>query len=362
MTLALSFYLDLLRFGAALTVFVSHYAAGRIGGGLFWQAGSYSRTAVLAFFVLSGFVIAWVTEAREDRLGDYALSRAARLYSVVIPAFILTAVLNRLGSAIDPRLYAPVLSDSTFHAFAGYALSALFLGESWALAILPGRNVPFWSLNYEAWYYILFAAAIFLRGRRRNAVLAGAALLAGPKILLLFPIWLLGVGAWRWRARLPSRWGEPLLVAALTALLGLEAMGGQDLFWHPEANWLPPSYSAYDYVIGALIALVILALANAKLPMPGSRWEGLVRWLAGTSFGLYLLHYPLLNFLAAMIPGPADDAIHRILVFVLALGMAVALARFIEPRKAVLRRGLLRGFEAVSGKHPTPAIEGQRAL
>ena len=64
MTPALSFYLDLLRFGAALTVFVSHYAAGRISGGLFWQAGDYSRTAVLAFFVLSGFVIAWVTETQ----------------------------------------------------------------------------------------------------------------------------------------------------------------------------------------------------------------------------------------------------------------------------------------------------------
>ena len=225
MTPSLSFYLDLLRFGAALTVFVSHYAAGRISGGLFWQAGNYSRTAVLAFFVLSGFVIAWVTEAREDRLGDYALSRAARLYSVVVPAFILTALLNCLGSAIDPRLYAPVLSDSTFHAVLGYALSALFLGESWTLAILPGRNVPFWSLNYEAWYYILFAAAIFLRGRRRNAALAGAALLAGPKILLLFPIWLMGVGAWRWRASLPSRLGEPLLIASLAGLFSARGNG-----------------------------------------------------------------------------------------------------------------------------------------
>ena len=37
MTNALSLYLDALRFGAALTVFVSHYSTGRISGGLFWQ-------------------------------------------------------------------------------------------------------------------------------------------------------------------------------------------------------------------------------------------------------------------------------------------------------------------------------------
>jgi peptidoglycan/LPS O-acetylase OafA/YrhL len=60
MTHALSLYLDVLRFGAAFTVFVSHYAHVRHSGGLFWQMIPYGRVAVLAFFVLSGFVIAWV--------------------------------------------------------------------------------------------------------------------------------------------------------------------------------------------------------------------------------------------------------------------------------------------------------------
>jgi hypothetical protein len=37
MTQALSLYLDALRFGAAFTVFVSHWAGARYSGGLFWQ-------------------------------------------------------------------------------------------------------------------------------------------------------------------------------------------------------------------------------------------------------------------------------------------------------------------------------------
>ena len=37
MTQALSLYLDALRFGAAFTVFVSHWAGERYSGGLFWQ-------------------------------------------------------------------------------------------------------------------------------------------------------------------------------------------------------------------------------------------------------------------------------------------------------------------------------------
>src|SRR6516162_6232405 len=113
MTNALSLYLDALRFGAAFVVFVSHYVSERYTGGLFWQSMPYGRTAVLVFFVLSGFVIAWVTETRERSLEEYVLSRAARLYSVIVPAFIITAAVNYLGEAVDPQLYGAVRSDIT---------------------------------------------------------------------------------------------------------------------------------------------------------------------------------------------------------------------------------------------------------
>ena len=204
MTNALSLYLDALRFGAALTVFVSHYSTGRISGGLFWQFDG-GRTAVLVFFVLSGFVIAWVSDTRERTLEEYGLSRVARLYSVIIPAFVLTAVLDGIGKTIDPRLYGPEWGHSMAHPVIDYALSAVFLGESWTLRVLPGFNVPYWSLNYEAWYYVLFAAAIFLRGRPRIAAVIVVALVAGPRILSLLPVWLMGVAVWRWRAELPRQ-------------------------------------------------------------------------------------------------------------------------------------------------------------
>ena len=167
----------------------------------------------------------------------------------------------------------------------------------------PARNVPFWSLNYEAWYYVLFARAAFFRGRRRIVAIGAAALLAGPKILLLFPVWLMGVAAWRWRADLPNGCGWFLVAISLAGLIVLEALGGQQLFWHPGGRWLPPGYSAYDYLIGALVALFVVGLANARLPIPGLWAQNAVRWLAGTSFGLYLLHYPLIDLLGDGHPG-----------------------------------------------------------
>jgi peptidoglycan/LPS O-acetylase OafA/YrhL len=359
MTNALSLYLDVLRFCAAFAVFVSHYSIGRISGGLLWQF-DYGRTAVIVFFVLSGFVIAWVSDTRERTLEEYGLSRIARLYSVIIPAFILTAGLDWLGKEIDPGLYARGWGHSTAHPVMDYALSAVFLGESWTTSVLPGFNVPYWSLNYEAWYYLLFAVAVFLRGRLRMAALIGAVLLAGPRILCLLPVWLMGVAAWRWRAELPPRLGGAVIVACLAGFIALEALGGQQLFWHPSSGWLPPSSSAYDYIIGALFALFIIGLSNMQLPMPGSRFEKVVRGLAGTSFGLYLLHYPLLNFFGALVPGQPDGTLHRILVFGLALGGALGLASLIEPRKSAFKRHLRSALHLLLGRGPPPAVVRQR--
>jgi peptidoglycan/LPS O-acetylase OafA/YrhL len=363
MTNALSLYLDALRFGAALTVFLSHYSTARISGGLFWQFDS-GRTAVLVFFVLSGFVIAWVSETRERTVEDYALSRVARLFSVILPAFVLTAVLDATGKIIDPRLYDAEWGHGTTHPVIDYALSAVFLGESWTIRVLPGFNVPYWSLNYEAWYYVLFAAAIFLRGRARIAAVIVAALVAGPAILLLLPVWLMGVAAWRWRAELPRPLGRPLgrplVIICLAGFFALEALGGERLFWHPSSGWLPPDFSAYDFVLGALVALFIVGLANVRLPMPTARFGRLVRGLAGTSFGLYLLHYPLLNFFGTVLPGPPDEALHRVLVFGLALGGALALASLIEPRKAALKAQLRSTLHFLLGKPPPPTVIRQR--
>ena len=123
----------------------------------------------------------------------------------------------------------------------------------------------------------------FCGGERRIAAVIVAALLAGPKILFLLPVWLMGVAAWRWRAELPRQLGRPLVVGCLAGFIALEAFGGERLFWHPSSGWLPPDFSAYDFVLGALVALFIIGLANVQLPMPRARFERLVRGLAGTS-------------------------------------------------------------------------------
>src|SRR3974390_117293 len=53
----------------------------------------------------------------------------------------------------------------------------------------PGRVTP-----SGTWYYIIFSAAIFLRGRARILMLSALLLAAGPGICIMLPLWLLGAG------------------------------------------------------------------------------------------------------------------------------------------------------------------------
>jgi peptidoglycan/LPS O-acetylase OafA/YrhL len=94
--------------------------------------------------------------------------------------------------------------------------------------------------------------------------------------------------------------------------------------------------------------------------MPGRRLERLVRGLAGTSFGLYLLHYPLLNFFGTVVPGPPYGTLHRVLVFCLAFGGSLGLASLIEPRKAALKGQLRSALHLLHGKPPSPAVARER--
>ncbi len=340
MTPALSLYLDVLRFTAAFVVFLSHYSPLHRSGGLFWQVAPYGRASVLAFFVLSGFVIAWVSQGKEANLQEYAISRIARLYSVIIPAFIMTAILDSIGTTFSTNLYQYDAGFDASNSIVNYVLSALFLGQSWFLKITPGSDVPFWSLNYEAWYYIMFACFIFFSGRRRLLLLLVAALLAGPKVLSLFPVWLMGVAAWRIKDLIPQRLGPVLALGAIGSIIGLEMIGGQKLFSVVHTPWLPFDFSAYDYVVGLTVAVLICGIARSRLPMPGKKLTGAMHALAGTTFGLYLFHFPLLNFFGSVLPGEPTSLSHRVLLFTLTLGTALATAALVERRKSTLKRFL----------------------
>ncbi|WP_395403790.1 acyltransferase family protein [Pseudoduganella sp. UC29_106] len=196
MSRQLSLYLDLLRFLAALTVLVSHASGHTLGGRVL--PVSLGHNAVIVFFLLSGYVIAHVADHKERSPRAFWISRFARVYSVALPAILLTPLVDQIGLHIDPGFYAGGMTTHDY-SLVRIVASLGFVNELWFVSIMPFSNSPYWSLCYEMSYYLLFAIYTFA-GQRRWFWLALAALVIGPKILLLAPIWLVGVVLYRQRS------------------------------------------------------------------------------------------------------------------------------------------------------------------
>jgi peptidoglycan/LPS O-acetylase OafA/YrhL len=343
-----SIYLDLVRFAAALLVAVWH-SNNRSLVAESVPLSAYGHSAVIVFFVLSGFVIAFVTDTKERTVRDYAVSRMARIYSVAPAALILALVLDQLGQAIGPEFYGGGLTTHD-HFLLRFVTSSLFLNELWGLSIMSYSNVPYWSLNYEVWYYVLFALAVFASGRRRIALIAAVCLLLGPKILLLFPIWWLGV----WLYRNPpvglgegAGWALFLGSSAGILLFHRLAIDAQVSWWLKGqigvSLWTQLSFSRYfltDYLLGPLIALnfVGFRLISHRFAGVFALAGGTIRWLAGFTFSLYLFHQPLILFFAALIDGDPQGWLFYWQTMACVLVSVAVLGGLTERRKGLYRR------------------------
>ena len=309
----LSLYLELLRLLAATEVVLFHINGFALLGGHRAAWNAFGHEAVVVFFVLSGFVIAFAAETREQTVRAYAISRLTRIYSVALPCLLFTLVFDRAGIALLPQLYDGLITDGS--ALVRLVLGGLFLNESWTLSAQMFSNTPYWSIAYEFWYYAVFAGLFYLRGVTRIAVTALACLLAGYKILLLFPIWALGWGVYGWtRTRtLAPLLGLLLFVQPAVVLWAddhfswtrqsgewLAALIGQE-HWRIGLSW--SRYVLTDTLLGlSMAAHFIGAAALSPWLERGLRpFAAPVKWLTARSFTLYLLHQPAMLLAGAVL-------------------------------------------------------------
>jgi peptidoglycan/LPS O-acetylase OafA/YrhL len=338
-----SLHLDLVRFLAALTVFVSHICGQRFTGGLLWQSEPYGDEAVDVFFVLSGFVIGYVTDGRETSARSFAVARLARIYSVALPALVTTFILDAIGRAVRPDLYAEwwgYLSDDRFLQFAS---SLIFCNRLWWLHVTQGSNVSYWSLSYEVWYYIIFSIAVF-GGERRLAWALFAAVVAGPNIISLFPLWLLGVLSYRLcsQVMINSKAGSAISVASLALWTGYELWA-----WKTSLRHIGPTdivrrdQILQDYIVGVLFAANLVGFHAASRSWGVARHERLakcIRWAAGATFTIYLFHVPIAQFLTTIVPWPPTSWATRLIMFPGVLTLMFVIAELTERRKDWWRR------------------------
>lgn len=359
MTPGLSLWLDVLRAAAALTVMFGHLAHVRFTRGdyVFLRELNVAADAVVVFFVISGCVIAFAA-TRDGNPKRFAFNRVTRLVSVVLPALLLTALFDAMGTRINPDAYP---DPYYIHVpFAELMLRGATFSNEWSGLldrVRLGSNGPLWSLSYEAAYYALFGIAVFSRGPVRIALLVAAGSVFGLPILALMPAWLAGVVVWKAisqteAVRFSPSLGLSLAIGAPACAVVMKAMGldvelsglTADLF-HPvshHAILLYADEALWSMVLGAAIGLHLLGVA--ALTRRGSRADrapGLakaVRWCAGASFSLYVTHYPSLHLFDALLP---EQLIFRDLLLAAAvLCVALLFAELFERRLSGFRAGL----------------------
>jgi len=320
---AASVHLDALRGIAAVGVCFSHLRD------FFFQdypklphhnpllAATYLATGlghqwVVVFFVLSGYLVGGsvLRSMALDRWSwrSYLLNRLTRLYVVLIPALVLGGLLDVTGIhlfgsagiyggqtgthelvfAVHSRLSIPILIGN--YAF----LQGIYVPTF-------GSNGPLWSLANEFWYYLAFpflTLALWRRlsipARLLNAVLMVAVVVfMRPPIVLMGIIWLMGV-AIHYLPHLPA---ENVFVRRLMMIAAVLA-GMGTLAWCKQTR-----NPAADYVLGIVITgLIYVVRSCSRTPMPKAyNWTS--HALSRSSYTLYLVHVPMLVFIAAWMAG-----------------------------------------------------------
>lgn len=356
-----SLYLDLARVTAAMVVVLHHVFEPP-----FHHGGAHfpGRSAVIVFFVISGFVIAYTSDGEVD-WRRYAISRLARIYSVAVPALLLSALLltvqNRLPGVASVPMDWPALR---------LVISLLFANEFWNLAVAALTNGPYWSLCYEVWYYVLFGVVTYMRGWGRILVASAVVIMVGPRILLLMPVWILGVGTYH--AMKSHRVGHPmaerLLFWLFTACLflamikgtpvdlvssrlreslsdGYIQMGPVSLFIGTDVRFLS------DWLLGLLFAACVYLsrrdLSAGREGGPFDRaWRAVVKSASSYTFSLYLYHAPVLVFAHALLAPALPPPVVPWSILVIIMLSTVLLGRVTEHRK----QPWARAFGALLGR------------
>lgn len=352
-----SLLLDSLRLGAALVVLVGHALDMWFPGGAHDPTlpGNLPHAAVVVFFVLSGHVIAYTSSVRHRRLGDYLEARLSRLCSMVVPALLVTAAVElAVRYQADPNL----LNAYVRGAFGPrYAVTGTFMNEVWLFSAAPPANIALWSLSFEFWYYLIFGLWFFTgRGLKSWALALAAGLVAGPKILLMMPIWLMGCAAyWLPRPTLPPRLAWLGVGVALFAALGSIMMA-------PPWPWpigSAPFFFANQFVTDWGSGLFI-AVALWLVPSPPPEPQRLVpeqlvqrfRSIADLTFPIYVLHFPLLVLWRVLFGTRLEDAVQCTVAVAVVLLVAALAGWQLERR----RKSWTRFFRFVFARLPRPFV------
>ncbi|MCX7140573.1 MAG: acyltransferase [Proteobacteria bacterium] len=322
--------LDGLRGLAILLVLGFHYGWGfftPVPGSLFAYALVPIRlmwSGVDLFFILSGFLIVGILIRERDDERYFSVFFARRACRI-LPLYILTGLIfaagvvtNGLGWIDMPRLFGDVQ---------GWQWSALFLQNffvPWQGTLQINFFSPTWSLAIEEQMYVILSLMVFALRQNDRAIAVALVGSAFAAIVL--------------RAAIER--GYPAQAQIMAALLPFTRMdafaAGGLLAYAMHRGWLAYNRAtgwavaaiavgltgmavlAHDNLFGVQLFLPVILTYAALLALVVTERPGtfimrlfrnqILRWLGAISYGLYLLHIPVLGGCMAL-AGMSEQAL-----------------------------------------------------
>jgi peptidoglycan/LPS O-acetylase OafA/YrhL len=326
-------FLDALRGIAALLVVLQHSAAHNhsfsVFSARFCNAG---EAGVVTFFLVSGYIIP-VSLERYGSAIRFWIGRAFRLLPAYWLSFALIVALKYFQGSLDHSL---MLSPK-------YFLGNLTMTQS--LLHTPYGLDIYWTLSYEAIFYVLGTILYLLHVLRYSAICA----IAGASLLL---IGNLGAAALYHQALSAEKVGV-IATAFIGTLLYRYSEGSTKLSYVVAAlavmapavlvaNWLrlgvysaAGAAGANDSLSGDISFLVGYLLFGLLFFLRERKFPPLLMWLGRISYSVYLSHVIVLRCL----PSAMQVWLQVLLTFVITLIVASLSHKFIEqPALAVQRR------------------------
>lgn len=300
-----------------------------------------AQSCVMAFFVLSGFLITKSITGNISRngyldLSDYAVKRFARIYPPLIFSFIVIALLTMFSNFL---FVSPGGSLSAANGWVNkygfdvniinYIPSALmsngFIGE-----MSPKSNSPLWSLSIEVWYYII--AGMILSGRKEliiAAVLIGyVGISNNPPFFFYSIVWVVGAILCLVHDGVIK---APRIITTV-ALVGTAAYAAYRIFIIYN-NFTNSNLTMVNVSIGLLMAAML-----QKVIIENNLRISILPSMASFSYTLYIIHFPILLFIFGCYQEYSEENLHNALVlasagFVLSIATAYISAKFVENTK-----------------------------
>ena len=309
-----------LRAVAVLVVIAYHYSFGGFKGGFL---------GVDIFFVISGFVITnrllGYQGSFRNSLRDFYLKRAKRILPSSLLVILLTAIFARL-----------VLPSVALGAIAKQSLAAsLFLPNLYFAheqnnylnqGLDPSPYLHYWSLGVEEQFYLLWPLILLLVFRKKiipllvlipAAIIFGFLLTHHNSVTAFYQPW---TRAW-----------EFLIGAALTflpvvkstlftrvcAILGWTGIATSVFLI--DTSHPTPGFTTLLPVSAAALVIAAHSSIPTRTGLP---------YIGDISYTLYLVHWPLFIILTSRYPG--TNLAERLLIAILALGIAATIYKYFE--------------------------------